>query len=388
VSATGPDLPRLRAVASDQLVASLAEALASGPPIAPLPDDPIERERALGLLQVEQPVIEPDAAAIVPTSGSTGQPKAVVLSRAALRASVAATHARLGGPGDWVLALPGHYVAGLMVVARAVTAGTRVLLARPDLADLSEVVSAATGRRYISLVPTQLARARAGGLWDVLAGFDAVLVGGGPLTPDLLIAARTAGITVVTTYGMAETCGGCVYDGRPLDDVRVVLADDGRIMIGGPVLSSGYRLRPDLTAASRVGDFLLTADRGRWIDERLEVLGRLDEVVITGGLKVDLGQVEGLVRVWAGRQGGDGVAVGVPDADWGTRIVAVSDVPGDLEELQRQIRAVLPAYAAPRALHYLDPLPRLASGKPDRQTIAALIAAESVEFGPVEVVPR
>ena len=91
---------------------------------------------------------------------------------------------------------------------------------------------------------------------------------------------------------MAETCGGCVYDGRPLDDVRVVLADDGRIMIGGPVLSSGYRLRPDLTAASRDGDFLLTADRGRWIDERLEVLGRLDEVVITGGLKVDLGQVE------------------------------------------------------------------------------------------------
>ncbi len=181
---------------------------------------------------------------------------------------------------------------------------------------------------------------------------------------------------------MAETCGGCVYDGRPLDGVRVVLADDGRIMIGGPVLSSGYRLRPDLTAASRAGDFLLTADRGRWIDERLEVLGRLDEVVITGGLKVDLGQVEGLVRGWAGRRGGDGLAVGVPDADWGTRIVAVSDVPGELEDLQREVRAVLPAYAAPRALRHLNPLPRLASGKPDRQTIAAMIANESVEVVP------
>jgi O-succinylbenzoic acid--CoA ligase len=382
VSATGPDLPRLRAVASDQLVAALSEALAGGPPIAPLPDDPVDRKRAFGLLRLEQPVTEPDAAAIVTTSGSTGQPKAVVLSRAALRASVAATHARLGGPGDWVLALPGHYVAGLMVVARAVIAGTEVLLTRPDLGDLSVVARAGAGRRYISLVPTQLARARAGGLWGVLAGFDAVLVGGGPLTPDLLVAARAAGINVVTTYGLAETCGGCVYDGRPLDDVRVLLADDGRIMIGGPMLSSGYRLRPDLTEASRTGDFLLTADRGRWIDERLEVLGRLDGVVITGGLKVDLSRVEGLVRVWAGRQGGDGVAVGVPDADWGTRIVAVSDVPGDLEDLQREVRAALPAYAAPRALRFLDPLPRLASGKPDRRTIAALIAAE-----PAEVVP-
>ncbi|HSU35477.1 MAG TPA: AMP-binding protein [Propionibacteriaceae bacterium] len=382
MSATGPDLPRLRAVASDQLVASLREAMAGGPPIAPLPDDLVERDRALGLLQLEQPVTEPEATAVVPTSGSTGQPKAVVLSRAALQASVAATHARLGGPGDWVLALPGHYVAGLMVVARAVIADTQVRLTRPDLGDLGGVARTAADRRYISLVPTQLARARAGGRWDVLAGFDAVLVGGGPLTPDLLGAARAAGINVVTSYGMAETCGGCVYDGRPLDGVRVVLADDDRIMIGGPVLSSGYRLRPDLTAASRAGDFLLTADRGRWIGERLEVQGRLDEVVITGGLKVDLGQVEGLVRVWAGRAGGDGVAVGVPDADWGTRIVAVSDVPGDLEDLQRQVRAALPAYAAPRALRYLDPLPRLASGKPDRQTIAALIAAE-----PVEVVP-
>jgi O-succinylbenzoic acid--CoA ligase len=369
-------------VAADHLVAALGEALAGGPPIAPLPDAPLERTQALGLLRLDQPVTEPDAAAVVPTSGSTGQPKAVVLTRAALRASVAATQARLGGAGDWVLALPGHYVAGLMVIARAVSSGTRVLPARPDLGDLAAVAVEATDRRYISLVPTQLARARTAGLWPVLAGFDAVLVGGGPLTPDLLVAAKAAGINVVTTYGMAETCGGCVYDGRPLDGVRVVLADDGRIMIGGPMLSSGYRLRPDLTAASRAGDFLLTADRGRWIGARLEVLGRLDEVVITGGLKVDLGQVAGLVRSWAGRRGGDGLAVGVPDAGWGTRIVAVSDVPGELEDLQREVRAVMPAYAAPRALRHLNPLPRLASGKPDRQTIAAIISNESVEVVP------
>jgi len=369
-------------VAPHQLVAALGEALAGGPPIAPLPA--ADGDRVLGLLQPDRAVVEPDAAAIVTTSGSSGQAKAVVLSRTALRASVAATHARLGGPGDWLLALPGHYVAGLMVAARAVVAGTRVWPTRTDLGNLAEVADQPDGRRYISLVPTQLARAeRTAGLWAVLAGFDAVLVGGGPVTPTLLSAARAAGIKVVTSYGMSETCGGCVYDGRPLDGVRVVLADDGRITISGPVLSSGYRLRPDLTAASRHAEFFLTPDRGRWIDQRLDVLGRVDDVVITGGLKVDLAEVEALVREWAGRMGADGVVLGVPDAEWGTRIVAVSDAPGELDDLQRVVGHSLPAYAAPRALRHLDPLPRLASGKPDRQAIAALIISE-----PVEVVPR
>ena len=306
MSATGPDLPRLRAVASDQLVASLAEALAGGPPIAPLPDDPIERERALRLLQLEKPVSEPDAAAIVATSGSTGQPKAVVLSRAALRASVAATQTRLGGPGDWVLALPGALRRRADGDRAGGGRGHPGAAARPDLGGSGRVPSDDDRSPLHLLVPTNwpgLAdRRTVGRVGRFRCGADRRRAA----DPDLLVAAQAAGINVVTTYGMAETCGGCVYDGRPLDGVRVVLADDGRIMIGGPVLSSGYRLRPDLTAASRAGDFLLTADRGRWIDERLEVLGRLDEVVITGGLKVDLGQVEGLVRAWAGRRGATG----------------------------------------------------------------------------------
>ena len=155
--------------------------------------------------------------------------------------------------------------------------------------------------------------------------------------------------------------------------MEVVVADDGQILIGGPVLFSGYRLRPELTRYSLLNGRLATADRGRWVDGRLEVLGRLDAVVITGGLNVDLAAVEVLVQNWAGRTGAEAVVVGVPDAEWGTKIVAVTDGPGDLTELQQLVRRSLPAYAAPRALMQLKHLPRLASGKPDRPAITALV---------------
>jgi O-succinylbenzoic acid--CoA ligase len=335
----------------------------------------VERRRALAVLRPDQPVTEPDAAVVVATSGSTGRPKAAVLSRSAIRASVEATHARLGGVGDWVLALPGHYVAGLMVLARTVLGRTRAWPVRSDLRDLPAAVSDLTGRRYVSLVPTQLSRARRDDrIWEALGTFDAVLVGGGRTEPGLLADARASGIPVVATYGMSETCGGCVYAGRPLDGVEVVIADNGQIMIGGKVLFSGYRLRPELTRTSLVDGRLATADRGRWTDGRLEVLGRRDDVVITGGLNVDLAMVEGLVRGWAERFGAEAVVVGIPDPEWGTKIVAVTDGGGELADLQQLVRRSLPAYAAPRALVVLKRLPRLASGKPDRRAIRALVA--------------
>jgi O-succinylbenzoic acid--CoA ligase len=174
---------------------------------------------------------------------------------------------------------------------------------------------------------------------------------------------------------MSETCGGCVYGGQPLDGVEVTIGDGGQILIGGEVLFSGYRLRPELTRASLVDGRLATADRGRWTDGRLEVLGRRDQVVITGGLNVDLAEVESVVRSWAERSGGDAVVVGVPDPEWGTKIVAVTDGAGDLADLQRTVRRALPAYAAPRALVSVKRLPRLASGKPDRRAIRALVAS-------------
>jgi o-succinylbenzoate---CoA ligase len=370
---TGPG-SRLRTVGSTELASALVRALDGGPVVAPLPPDPVERRRALAVLRPDQPVTEPDAAVVVATSGSTGRPKAAVLSSTAIRASVEATHARLGGPGDWVLALPGHYVAGLMVLARTVLGKTRAWPVRSDLRDLPATVADLRGRRYVSLVPTQLSRARREDrVWEALAAFDAVLLGGGRTEAGLLAEARASGIRVVPTYGMSETCGGCVYGGRPLDGVDVVVADDGQILIGGKVLFSGYRLRPELTRSSLVGGRLATADRGRWTDGRLEVLGRRDQVVITGGLNVDLAEVESLVRSWADGSGGDAVVVGIPDPEWGTKIVAVTDAPGDLVDLQQTVRRSLPAYAAPRDLVVVKRLPRLTSGKPDRRAIRALV---------------
>jgi O-succinylbenzoic acid--CoA ligase len=374
VSAPGPGVARLRTVDPSEVAGALADSLSGGRPIATLPADQIERARAIEMFQPDQPVVETDAAVVVATSGSTGAPKGVVLSRAAIRASVEATHSRLGGVGDWVLALPTHYIAGLMVVARASLGGTRALPVRSDLRNLQEAAGTLSERRYISLVPAQLDRAlRRAEVIAALASFSAVLVGGGPTEVGLVERARVAGIRVVTTYGMSETCGGCVYDGEPLHGVAVDLADDGRILIRSATLFSGYRLRPDLTAEAVVDGRFRTQDRGYWDAGRLIVLGRTDNIVITGGHKVDLADVEQSVQRWAADHGARGAVLGVPDQAWGTTIVAVSDSPGSLADLQAAARESLPAYALPRELIQLDQLPWLASGKPDRVAIRSMI---------------
>lgn len=364
---------RLRPVASTELCSALDDALAGGPPIAPLPDEPGERGQAMTMLRSEQPVTEPDAAVVVATSGSTGHPKGVVLSRAGITASTVATHDALGGPGDWVLALPVHYVAGLMVCARAVVAGTRVVEARSDLADLGSVTTGLASRRYLSVVPTQLARALADpGTTAALGTFTAVLVGGGALDPGLRDRATGQGVRVVTTYGMSETCGGCVYDGRPLPGVDLVLGTDERISIGGPTVFSGYRLRADLTAEALVDGRLRTRDRGRWSSGRLEVLGRVDDVVMSGGLNVDLAEVERRIRSWPALDGAEVAVLGVSDPEWGTRVVAVTEGSGRLAALRQHLGQNLPAYAAPRTLVHVDVLPRTSSGKIDRPALRSL----------------
>jgi O-succinylbenzoic acid--CoA ligase len=352
----------------------LAESLHGGLPIAPMPADPVERAQAITMLQPTQPVTETDAAAVVATSGSTAAPKGVVLSRGAIRASVEATHDRLGGIGDWILALPPHYVAGLMVLARACLTGARVVPVRSDLSDLPKVARGLAERRYLSLVPAQLDRALGRPhVSEALASLSSVLVGGGSTDLELLERAAAQGIRVVTTYGMSETCGGCVYDGRPLRGVDVELDDDDRIMIKSKSLFSGYRLRPDLTAAALIDGRFRTQDRGRWQAGRLIVLGRADDIVITGGHKVDLGEVERCVQRWAADRQARAVVLGIPDAVWGTVIIAVSDSPGPLEDVQGAVCQSLPVYAMPRELIHLDPLPWLASGKPDRIAIRSMI---------------
>jgi o-succinylbenzoate---CoA ligase len=375
------------------LAAAVADALAGGPPVAALPDDPVVADRVLTMLQPGVPVTEPDAAVVVSTSGSTGAPKGVVLSRAAITASATATEQRLGGPGRWLLALPTHYVAGLMVVARAVAAGRPVLDVGPDLAGLPAALRGGSGPNYLSVVTTQLTRAlRDPDLSAALSRIDAVLLGGGPAEQELLDRARTAGITVITTYGMSETCGGCVYDGVPLPGVTVALEAnpepleqgpelvegrcpepvEGRILLGGNVVFSGYRLQPELTSQTLINGMVRTNDRGVLDDDRLQVLGRYDDVIISGGLKIDIAAVERAARGWPDLGGGEIALVGVPDPDWGTRLIGYAEaLSGDLDpvRLRTFLDGRVARHEVPSELVVLDALPRTSSGKVDREKL-------------------
>jgi O-succinylbenzoic acid--CoA ligase len=362
----------------DTLLPAVAAALdGTGPAVLPLPaGPPAVRDALLAAMRPDRPLERPDVAAVVPTSGSTGEPKGVLLTATALRHSAAATVQRLGGPGGWLLALSPTHVAGLQVLVRSVLAGTT-----PQVLDLSggfhpDAFAAATARldptapRYTALVPTQLRRLLEAGV--DLSTYDAVLVGGAALAFD-----RPAGARVLTTYGMSETSGGCVYDGRPLDGVDVRVDGAGRVTIGGPVVFAGYRLRPDLTARALVGGRHVTQDLGRWTaDGRLEVLGRADDVIVSGAVNVPAAWVE---RVLDGHPSvRRSAVVGRPDPEWGERVVAVVEPAGDpaptLAALQEHARDRLDPSALPRELVLVGRLPLLASGKPDKAAVRRLVA--------------
>ncbi len=314
---------------------------------------------------------------VIETSGSTGASKRVLLSRRAMRASATATYTRLGGPGQWLLNLPGSYVAGAQVLFRSVLAGTEPVFLE-EHEDLVAAAAAMTGeRRYLSLVPTQLTRMlRSPAEAEALRGFDAVLVGGAAVEDSLRAAASRAGVRIVATYGMSETCGGCVYDGVALDGVAVALGDDGRIRIGGPVLFDGYDGRPDVTATVLVDGWFLTSDYGRLDDDgRLQVLGRMDDVVISGGVKVPTQAVAARLRDHP--EIAQAEVVGVFDAEWGQRVVAVvvspeplvaRKVPG-LGDLRNWVSQALPREWAPKQLVRVTEIPLLPNGKVDRMEL-------------------
>lgn len=410
---------------------------------------------------------------VLRTSGSTtGTGKLVGVSMDALVASARATHKRLGGPGIWVLALPAYHAAGVQVLVRAAVAGTRVFNAYKeggfDPQHVAQVIDAAcaaagdaapscgddaassygadaassraggageaalaaddSGRAcpvYTSLVPTQLRRALDDEqLRGALARLDAVLIGGAAADAQLLEQAKAAGIRVVTTYGMSETCGGCVYDGQPLPGVSMdVDQATGAIWLSGPMLATGYLgdeeltrrcfvSRPDTQAGEGTSDagetasaaestearagagsgvgageparrWFITSDRGQIVDGRLQVLGRLDDVIISGGIKVEPGPIEALLAL--NPLVSECAVVGLPDLQWGqvvTAVVVPASTPGlgrvDQGAIVAQIRVYLEQKLSgaqcPKQVLLADALPYKGIGKVDRRALAQSLA--------------
>jgi O-succinylbenzoic acid--CoA ligase len=388
--------------AGGRLLEALSAALdGSGPAILPLdPDLPRERLDALlgafapatletpegttrlapaGPGAATRPGVRPETAVVIATSGSTGQPKGTELSAAALLASARASLDRLGArPGDsWLCCLRASHVAGLQVLVRSLIAGVPPVVSMR----LEPGTLAASGCAYVSLVPVQLRR-----LVDAGAGLSAlrgILLGGAAMPDGLLADAGAAGARVTTTYGMSETCGGCVYDGVPLDEVSVEVGADGRIRIAGPVLFSGYRLQPGLSRRARDGRWFITSDLGSIsASGRLRVRGRADDVIVTGGEKVVAGEVAAVLGTCPGVR--EAVVVGRPDPEWGERVTAIV-VPADpadpptLGALRARVREKLPRRAAPRELVLVARIPLLPSGKPDLERLRERATAPGMQ---------
>ncbi|WP_303964286.1 AMP-binding protein [Rothia mucilaginosa] len=385
-------------------------------------------------VEVTEPI-----ALVVGTSGSTGTPKRTALTVGALAASAVATEnffeANADAASQWLLALPAHYIAGAQVLARSVLAGTSPVIARsvtepvhftPEVF-LQAVERMSSARRFISLVPTQLhkllesadANPHLGAeIHEALGSFTGILLGGAPASADLLAASTALGLNTVTTYGSAETAGGCVYSGSVLPGARVELVPEegmptvpdtggkpaqvGRIWISGEHLASGY-----IGEAARTAEhFFTAADGTRWYrtddygllapdsnkncrEQRLQVLGRSDDVLISGGVKISARAVATVLEEHPAVR--EACVIGLPDARWGTAIAAAvtlvpsagtaaastENSPALNEELCALLRArcaeKLGAPAAPKQLSILPDFPLTSTGKPDRAEIYSIL---------------
>ena len=360
------------------IIPALEEALTGQRTLLPVPaNDPARTNLLRNTLKPGAPI--DDIALVVSTSGSTGKPKGAMLTPANLISSADATHQALGGEGQWLLAMPAAYIAGLQVLVRSMVAGVE-----PAFIDLTRGFNVAefaarahelarTGERtYTALTPMQLAKATSTlkGI-DALRTFNAVLVGGAATNPRLLDSAKKLRINVVTTYGSSETSGGCVYNGRPIAGAHVKIVD-GRIHLGGPMVARGYH---HLDSPDLQDGWFRTSDAGSLENGVLTVLGRTDNVISSGGLKLHPEVLEEeLLRI-------DGVTaacvVGKQDARFGQRICAAytgsAAVPDILDALaDAEDAGRIAHWQIPKELKSVAALPQLGPGKVNRTAVLEL----------------
>ena len=338
---------------------------------------------------------------VLASSGSSGEPHLVGLSIEALLASVKATHSVLDGPGRWILALASHHIAGAQVLMRA--AATEI---SPQIVDcthgfnphnLLPAIAGATSDPelpgYLSLVPTQLSACLDAGhdVVSAMASLNTILIGGSRLDPALRARAEEAGLHIVESFGMTETCGGCVYDGVPLPGIMVrTLEWDGaeRVAIAGPVLLTRY-LDQDTTFHDEAGTrWFISGDTGL-IDAggRLKVMGRADDMIISGGLNIPPIRVDDALKNVPGIK--DAWSVGLDDEKWGQVLSclvvpeAQTSFPPEPDFVEHWGHTIREAVAnqigrpqAPRRIIFVPEIPQLSSGKVNR--LAARALAESL----------
>jgi O-succinylbenzoic acid--CoA ligase len=310
--------------------------------------------------------VDSNTALIVESSGSTGTPKRISISSKALIASAKATEEYFGTKGQWLLTLPVNYIAGIQVLVRSILADSHPIQMNtsvpftPEAFALSSTLLTSEAK-FTSVVPTQLVRLQQLAAQDpflvkLLQRFTAILVGGQATSPDVLEFFREKNINVVESYGMAETSGGCVYNGHALSGVELELVEDGRVAIKGGVLAN------DVANAE---GFLVTQDIGELDSQgKLRILGRADRVLISGGLKMSLDQVEAVAASVPGVV--EVAATAVSSTEWGERVgIVYVGSPEVADYMAGSVFEQLGIAAKPIRVIRVDRLPRLSSGKTD-----------------------
>ncbi|NBR94064.1 MAG: acyl-CoA synthetase [Actinobacteria bacterium] len=336
----------------------LADALNGGPAVA-------LTERAID-------EIPESAALLIETGGSTGEPKVVALSATAMKSSASLSNQALGAAeGDsWSLSLPLNHIAGVNQILRAIDLGS----------DPVEV-----GANFLSIVPTQLYRAleQKDSLFDQLKSAKRVLIGGAMIPKPLVERASEQGINLVASYGMTEMCGGCIYNGKALPGVAVEIRDAGRIALSGPMRAIGYLNNPVANAKAFVAEWFLTSDAGA-LDKNgiLQVIGRVDDVIISGGEKISPNKVTKILQRYFPRY--EIYVIGIPDEEWGQslRVVMANNESSDgsrkitLQHIRDIVGGALGKVAAPRSLLLLSEIPTKENGKVDLLALTTVSPTE------------